>query len=397
MVLVCAGAPIRAQQPEDRHPDVDRGAVARAVDEYVSVTGVEAARASWEGVRDRLTFFGDLRLRHESSFELADAPDRHRQRMRWRIGANYELGESLLAGARIASGSVDDPNSPHTTFGDALDGVELGLDRAFVTWRPERVEDAWVTAGKFGHDFYANPVYSELVWDGDVQPEGLLAGLRRTDVGPLRDLTLRAGKYLLLEQGAGSDASVVVAQLACGFDFGADWAGTAALGYYGYDDVTPDGGTGLLDDNSGNATVDEDGEAVDFESGFAVWNPILGLTRTSGGRPLSVAAEWMHNARAENEADSGWALGAAWGQAREKGDVRLYYQWQVLERDAIFSPFAQDDFLFATNHRSHAIGMNYQLADGIGLHLWALVSAPEEAGGDDEERWRVRLDLNIKF
>ncbi|HJP02249.1 MAG TPA: hypothetical protein QF764_10815 [Planctomycetota bacterium] len=182
-----------------------------------------------------------------------------------------------------------------------------------------------------------------------------------------------------------------MAQLAGGFDLGNAWAGTAAVSYYDYTDVTPDGGTGLLDGNSGNATVEEGGVVVDFESQFAIWNPIAALTYSGAGRPFSVAAEWIHNARAANEADSGWAVGAAWGRAREEGDLRLYYQWQVVERDAIFSPFAQDDFLFATNHRSHAFGVNYQLADGIGLHLWGLVSAPEETGGDDGERWRLRL------
>jgi hypothetical protein len=395
-VLACASV-AAAQEAAPAVRGLDRGELARAVDEYLRVATVPAEPGAWERVLDRLTLFGDLRLRHESSLELAGAPDRHRQHVRWRIGANYELAEHLLAGARLASGSADDPNSPHATFGDALDGVELSLDRAFVTWRPKGVDGAWVTAGKFGHGFYANPVYGELVWDGDVQPEGLLAGYRREGTGAIREWTLRGGKYLLLEQGGASEAAAIVAQAACGFDLGSGWSGTAALGYYDYGDVTPDGSATLLGDNNGNATVEEGGVVTDFESGFGIWNPILGLTTTAGSRPLSLGAEWMHNARAANGADGGWAVGVAWGQAREEGDVRLYYQWQVVEQDAVFSPFAQDDFLFATHHRSHAFGVNYQLADGIGLHLWALVSAPEESEGDDSDGWRLRLDLNVKF
>ena len=80
----------------------------------------------------------------------------------------------------------------------------------------------------------------------------------------------------------------------------------------------------------------------------------------------------------------------------------MYYQWQAVEQDAVFSAFAQDDFLFATNHRSHLVGANYQARENVGVHLWGLFSArdrtfPGRTTDSDDEQWRVRLDVNVKF
>ncbi len=46
--------------------------------------------------------------------------------------------------------------------------------------------------------------------------------------------------------------------------------------------------------------------------------------------------------------------------------------------------------------------MNNQLTDKIGLHFWGLVSArdttsPGQTAASDENQWRLRLDLNIRF
>lgn len=82
--------------------------------------------------------------------------------------------------------------------------------------------------------------------------------------------------------------------------------------------------------------------------------------------------------------------------------MRLYYQYSGIEQDSVFSPFAQDDFLLATNHRSHLFGLNYQFTDAIGLNLYALVSSRDETfpgstTDSDSHQWRVRADLNVKF
>ncbi|MBI2821573.1 MAG: putative porin, partial [Acidobacteria bacterium] len=108
------------------------------------------------------------------------------------------------------------------------------------------------------------------------------------------------------------------------------------------------------------------------------------------------------NLRARIPQDEGWAVGVALGKAQNRGDWRFYYQWQVIEQDAVFSPFSQDDFLFQTNHRSHLLGINNQLTEKVGLHLLGLGSArdktsPGPTTDSDQIQWRVRLQVNVRF
>jgi len=366
-----------------------------------SAPAPQTGDAGWERVFEDLRFYGDMRLRGESSVRQGSDPDRHRARMRLRVGADYRLNDEAQVGVRVVTGSADDPNSPHVTFGDALDGLELSLDRAFLVYRPASSTNTELRAGKFNHPFYRNEVYGELVWDADVQPEGVI--VRQTFPDAVFDeVTFTIGGYALLEQSKGADASLVVSELSARERLGEDWASRFALAYYAYSDATPDGATGLLDDNAGNATVDTDMDMVadGFLSDFAVLDANAGFTFEGLERPLTLAAEAVRNEDAVSAGD-GWAAGAAWGSTQSPGDWKLYYQYQVIEQDAVFSPFAQDDFLFATNHKSHVVGIDYKLNEDMGLNIWGLASRPEDTTGlapsEDGTRWRLRVDLNIKF
>ena len=173
-----------------------------------------------------------------------------------------------------------------------------------------------------------------------------------------------------------------------------------AVGAYIYGRTSPDDHSKLLDVNRGNALEDGngDGDPDRFAERFGILHPILALRFDQLCCPLVLSAEGIVNVEAGGQ-NRGWALGLALGKSREAGDWRFYYQWQVVEREAIFSPFAQDDFLLATNRRSHVAGVNYQVSDHLGVHVWALGAAQDRRAGTskDEDSWRVRGDLNVKF
>lgn len=108
---------------------------------------------------DDLTVYGDVRLRAEYDFDLPDRSDRFRSRLRFRLGANYALGESWLAGGRLVTGDRDEPRSRHVTRGDGFDGLEVSLDRLFLEARPPFATDLrFVGGGNFDHPFQRNPV-----------------------------------------------------------------------------------------------------------------------------------------------------------------------------------------------------------------------------------------------
>ena len=361
-------------------------------------------RPTWEQVFKRLKIYGDVRLRQESNFNLDDKPDRHRQRMRVRLRVDYQINEELLLGGGIRTGDPDDPNSPFVTLGGGFDDFEVSIDRALVTYRPAFAEGAWLTAGKFIHPFKRNPVYGALVWDADVNPEGVMGGWTLSDTGPFEQLDFMVGGYTVLEDATTDDVFALAAQAAGRLTLAEDISANLAVGYYLYSDATPEGNLALLADNAGNAVVDTDGDgtADDFVSDFAILNPIVAFTYAGWQMPLTLSGEYILNTQARGGRDQGWAIGASYGHTKSKGDWRLYYQWQVVEQDSVFSAFAQDDFLFQTNHRSHVFGVNYQFADNIGLHLWGLVSARDQTfpgltTDSDKDQWRLRADLTIKF
>jgi hypothetical protein len=180
------------------------------------------------------------------------------------------------------------------------------------------------------------------------------------------------------------------------------WKLQAAVDYYYYTDLTPDGESTAFGENSGNATVDTDGNAVadEFLSRFAIIEPSAAVTCEMLPLPVTVSAEYIKNLRGDKDVGSrGYALGGAVGSNQKKGDYRLYYQWQVVEQDAVLSLFSQDDFPRNTNLRGHVFGASFVPADPVLLHAWFLVSRAEDPapGQSEDYRWRFRFDINVKF
>ncbi len=353
---------------------------------------------------DRMRLFGDLRLRHESDFRLEDRPDRDRQRVRFRLGFNLGISEEVLLGARVVTGDADDPKSSHQTLGDGFASFELSLDRAFLTYRPLWADGLWFTGGKFAHPFYSDPIYGELVWDADIQPEGIAAGFSLRNAGALGRIDLTLGEYVLEEQSQASEATAFVAQLALRTRLGKRMSSAWAVGYYHYTDTTPDGSPAILEDNAGNAVVDLDMDGIpdQFLSRFDILHPIVTLAFDTWRFPLTVSGEYIRNMEAPDGVDRGWVAGVSLGRTEKARNWLVYYQRPVIEQEAVFSPVAQDDFLFATNHRSHLLGLRYQAFNNLELHLWGLVSRrnrppPGPTAGSEQHQWRVRLDINAKF
>ena len=86
---------------------------------------------------------------------------------------------------------------------------------------------------------------------------------------------------------------------------------------------------------------------------------------------------------------------------KDKGDWRIYYQYQLVEQDAVFTPVVQDEFILATNFKGHVFGAKYQLTKQIQLHTWALVAQRDQPiaalGQTDQSQWKIRGDFLVNF
>lgn len=379
--------------------------------------GYAPVSATAPGFWDRVTPFADIRLRHEHDGRRG-RQNRDRERVRFRFGANVDLGENWSGGFRIRTGDPSDSQSPYHNFGSSnsnenFSSLEFNLDRVFLTYRPPSLEGSWITAGKFDHPFAKNPVYGELVWDDDANPEGVAAGIKLMPTADF-DFDLTAGNYLLegddstpaTSAGAAKDADnefwVFVAQAAARFQAAENTSVLAALGWYRFGDTEPGGSTAICGGHTnGNITT-----ASACISDFHIWNPILAVSTDLAGLPFTVSGEYIINTGADNgtNEDSGYAVGASLGKAKAPGDWSAFYQWQRIQSDAVFTPVAGDDFITAqSNFRGHVFGVKYKLTKRIGLRAWGLMSQPEDTrattspNDDHDNSTRLRLDLDAKF
>lgn len=371
----------------------DYETIVSVVDERLDERLAEDEKPAWAQTLERLNIYGDFRLRHESSFNLDDKSDRHRERLRFRLRLDYQLSDEVLLGIGLRTGDPDDPNSAFVTFGGGFNDFDISLDRVLVTYRPHWGDGLWVTAGKFVNPIHRNPVYGELVWDADVNPEGVVLGYSVTGGDTLERFDLLVGGYTIIEDAASDDVWLLSAEVAARLRLRDDLRMDLSLGY----DYYTDSHSALVSDNAGNAVLG--GELV---SDFGIIHPIAALTIDGWDRPLTVAVEYFFNHRADISEDTGYAIGANWGKTTGKGDWRIYYQWQVVEQDSVFSAFAQDDFLLQTNFRGHVFGVHYLLGNNIDVHLWSLVTARDDTSAgsmtdSDQDQWRIRADLTIKF
>ena len=336
-------------------------------------------------------FSGDIRLRSELDTQGEDdRPDRFRERIRFRFETKKRINGYLTVAARLATGNPDDPNSTHHTMGSGFDRIQFTIDRAYVAFKTRKL---WMKGGKFAHPFKTPAIYKELVWDQDVQPDGFAVGygLKKSDFS----LDLIAAEYLFLEQANNPEALLTAGQMTLGFNLD-PLVISGTIGGYFYSDPTPGGNTIILQgDNAGNAV---DSAGTDFISDFSIVDSFIKLTHNLEGIPITLSTQFIVNVGADKsltDEDQGFAIGMQVGNTKEPGDVKLYYQYQQVKQDAVFSAFSQDDFPVQTDFKGHLFGISYQFLEQTDLNFWGMVWSKDVEKANNQIRLRVDLTLKL--
>lgn len=329
-------------------------------------------------------FFGDARLRHESNDMMAPTPDRHRERAFIRFNGIYTYSDELEMGVRATTGDANN-NHPWFDLGSgALSKIGFHLDRLYLRYQPEFVDGGTMWVGKFGNPVKRNPIYGDIVNDNDAQQEGVVFELQSGDLGPFDQSKWQLGQVAVLEQATGEDAFYTMLS----------WSGVNQIDeqqkfeltstYYFFNDLTPDDSGVFL--NTANHRT-----GSDFTSDFGILETIAAYHFDD----YILTGEYVKNLRAaDGVGDNGWALGALMKTKHGK----FYYQYQVLEQDAVHAYFAQDDFLYPTNHATHLVGWKKPLANGMLFHVWGMASKLDESfGAPNETVTRIRVALSIYF
>jgi hypothetical protein len=328
-----------------------------------------------------LKFSGDMRYRHETVNDEA-FPERERQRIRARFGVTADVTRDLRVGLTLATGG-DDPVSANQSLDGGFSRKTLGVDRAYFAW--QATDDLNITGGKMANPFF-RPGNHHLIYDGDLNPEGLALRYNRSH-------WFASFAGLWVEERATADDSILLGgQIAYRGTLGGDTRVTAGVSYYDYRDTqnqTPfwDGAA------AGNRLTAAGNYLHDFNEAelFAE------LTLKAGNRPLSVFADYVDNVDADDE-NAGYALGAAYGEVTKPGTWRIGYAYQRLEADAVIGTFTDSDWSGGgTDGRGHVVDLTYGFRTRWALGFKYFINERGMAAGNERDYNRLQADVVFTY
>lgn len=367
----------------------------------VVLSGFSIAQAAtgipWLDSNTNLTFYGDIRLRYEVDWDSqtaagVDRDDRHRGRVRGRLGFNYRVTDEWSFGSRVRTGDSRSQQSPHLTFvtdDGARDELDFVVDRYFVQYKEGKLT-SW--GGRNSWPFWQQ---NELFWDEDVTPTGAAVSYDFT----LGDGTLSttAGAFYLPDGGYDLNGQLLGAQAKYTVPIKPSQLTFAGALHF------------INGETGANNLRNRNGER-DYLLGVgnAQWSiPIKEI-------PFALGADIFYNFEnydaddvapfpAENgDEDLGYVFSAQLGQLKDRNDWLVGYYYSHIETFSVNASYAQDDWhrfgsgtqTDASDFEGHEVRLAYAFSKT--LNVMARLYLVDRITTDEDGN-RFRLDLNWRF
>lgn len=334
---------------------------------------------SW--VQD-LEIGGDFRFRYDQ-IDQDGKNERNRNRLRVRLNIKAKINDDVDFYGRLASGAGE-PASTNQTMDGSWTGKGIWIDRAYLNWKLN--DNINVLAGKMANPFYA-PGKSQLLWDGDLNPEGGAVQYN----GNLGGMKVFANAAAMWVEENSSEADQGMFGIQAGFITDISLGKlTAGAGYFDYGNTSD---TATFYDSSksfGNTTLASGEYAYDYNllEGFA---EMSFNTET----PVSIFADYVNNTASDVEQDTAWLIGGQLGKAKSKGSWQLGYNYRDVESDAVIGAFSDSDFIGGgTNGKGHMFQGKYAIADNMAIGATYFAN---NKGDNDDDFNRLLLDVEMKF
>ena len=377
---------------------------------------------------------GDLRLRHDTQWRderkvggTAKDYHRNRERFRLRLGMKAKTGENTEVGVRLASGSGYQ-NTTNQSFDEHARGKDIFIDRAYGSWKPADFI-------KFVGGKHKNPIFtSSLVWDSDVNPEGLSEQFK-FDINNKCSVFANLGQWFIEElnvKDTNTDPTLLVYQLGAEIRPMETLSISLALSYYDFmhlDDL--EWSAGILSDkseflgynnkHSQQMIFDGNGNLLNE---FSCWEVgAKAKVKNVLPVPFSIFVSFITNSDADindlvaggvdpgdsdpaklaayggDDRDTGWQIGLSLGNKKKKGDWYAKYFYQELEDYAFPAVFVDSDFHGGgTNNKGHCLQGRYFVTDNIQARATGFFTERDDERKDgikDEDR--IQLDLILAF
>ncbi len=335
---------------------------------------------------------GDLRYRNESFNVDGTTSDRVRDRLRVRFGLEAKVSPTLLVGVEVATGEGRDARSTNSTLDAANQHEEIGLDLAYVDWRPRA--DLLVTLGKQKQPWFK--AGNSLFFDGDVNPEGA-SFQYGGKTGPFA----RAWGYWLEEQASAADTNVLGAQL--GYVFGNGL--TLAAGYWDYGAIENQPALIFSGTPAGNSTYTANAACTPSPTGVVRcytydYNIVIAdaqWTGRVGAMPLTLFGGYLENMD-PSDLNTGYNLGFLLGKAADPHSWEFGVMYEDMERDAQMAAFLDSDFADGkTQGRGYVVQGSWAPVKNMTMKATYFINDRDYDTTAEVDYKRLQLDLNYKF
>ncbi len=323
----------------------------------------------------KVKLFGDMRFRAEadnSTKQDGTDRDRNRLRLRARLGVSFTPNDTWSGKIRLATSSTQ--GSPHETMqtvndvtagGKAASADFIGLDTALIAYNG--VENLTLVIGKTPLNFWQT---TEVWWDQDDNPEALAAVYQ---AGPV---TLNGAYAIIKEGGWGDDWSALLYQAVLSNSIANGMKYTLSAG--------------------GASITAEDANGDDAFNSMSHW---IVSGQLKGGAWRAAFDYIQGDADEENTA---YVVHARYQVTNTIG-LRAYFYHVETYATLGDGLFTQDNFPSAEpsadNFEGYRLQLDYKIANNTSLDLRYYDSEIITRGldGQDAERSRMQLNLNVKF
>lgn len=346
---------------------------------------------------ENIKISGDFRYRHESINAESSGrwkTGRSRHRIRARLGLNAKVNDEWDLGFRIASGSAD-PVSTNQSLDGGFSSKDLWLDLGYFNYHPLGIKGLNVYGGKMKNPFY-KVGKNQLIWDGDLNPEGI-AATYKIPLGDRDTLHINGGGFWAEESSSDVDTSLWGAQTYLKHEFGNKNYLLGGLSYFDYGNI--EGRPTLYstdpDDEAFGNTFTTSGGKTYYAGDYDIFEVFGEYGFKAGDMPLAVYGDYAYNTAAATSEDTGWLIGFKINKAKTPGSWDVSYDYRDLEADAVIGLFSDSDFIGGgTNGKGHRFGFTYQLAKNLQAGATYFLN---EKGDDEDDYRRLQLDLKFKF
>ncbi|MFA5043419.1 MAG: putative porin [Kiritimatiellia bacterium] len=354
---------------------------------------------------DYLTLKGDVRLRYETINDDAKKNSqkedytRDRARIRARLNAEAKV-ENLKAVIGFSTGGAD-PVSGNQTLGDGFTKKEIRLDLAYIDYKLLNADSYELAAigGKMKNPMITLP--DDLIWDGDLNPEGVAAKARFGN--DFATLLLNGEGLWIQERDAKKNATGLGGQAAVKFQFMPEVALTLGATYYAFQNIE---GYDVMDwenkNNSyGNSTIKGSVSGNTTNKAWACgFTPVIGIAQLDLhlGLPVSFYGQMLTNPDADAN-KNGYMGGLSLGKAKNPKTFEVGYSYTKLEKDATLGMFTDSDrWGGGTDGKGSKFYGKYQITKNLQACATFFLDEKKISAADGGTDYnRLQLDVQASF